>query len=79
MYTTYRLNANELDEKFIQSLKVLFRDKDIEIMVSEVDETAYLLRSDANRERLLKAIENVKPVLKQIAETQRKALKDKYK
>jgi len=59
MNTIYRLNANELDEKFIQSLKALFRDKDIEIMVSEVDETAYLFRSEANRERLLKAIENV--------------------
>jgi len=59
MQTTYRLNANELDEKFIQSLKALFKDKDLEIMVSEVDETAYLLRSQANKERLLKAIENV--------------------
>jgi len=59
MHTTYRLNANELDEKFIQSLKALFKDKDIEIMVSEVDETGYLLRSEANKERLLRAIENV--------------------
>ncbi|GLI35198.1 hypothetical protein [Desulforhabdus amnigena] len=58
MHTTYRLHANQLDEKFIQSLKALFGDKDIEIMVSEVDETAYLLRSEANEERLLKAIEN---------------------
>jgi antitoxin YefM len=59
MHTTYRLNANELDEKFIQSLKTLFKDKDIEIMVNEVDETAYLLRSEANKERLLIAVENV--------------------
>lgn len=58
MHTTDRLHANELDEKFIESLKALFGDKDIEIMVSEVDETAYLLRSEANKERLLKAIEN---------------------
>lgn len=59
MHTSYRLNANELDEKFIQSLKALFKDKDIEIMVSEVDETAYLFRSEANKERLLRAVENV--------------------
>jgi antitoxin YefM len=59
MNTTYRLNANELDEKFLQSLKALFKDKDIEIIVSEVDETAYLLRSEANKERLLKAVESV--------------------
>ncbi|MDR3553886.1 MAG: hypothetical protein P4L55_03945 [Syntrophobacteraceae bacterium] len=59
MHTTYRLNANELDEKFIQSLKALFKDKDIEIMVSELDELAYLLRTEANKERLLKAMANV--------------------
>ena len=28
-------------------------------MVSEVDETAYLFRSEANKERLLRAVENV--------------------
>ena len=59
MHTSYRPNANELDEKFIQSLKALFKDKDIEIMVSEVDEAAYLFRSEANKERLLRAVENV--------------------
>ncbi len=59
MKSIYRLNANDLDEKFIQSLKALFKDKDIEIIVNEVDETAYLLKWEANRERLLKAVENV--------------------
>jgi antitoxin YefM len=59
MHTVYRLKADELDEKFIQSLRTLFKDKDIEIIVSEVDETAYLFRSEANKERLLKAVENV--------------------
>lgn len=34
-------------------------DKEIEIAVSEIDETAYLMRSETNRERLLRAIENV--------------------
>ncbi len=64
MYTMYRLKANELDAKFLKSLKSLFKDKEIEIAVSETvasgeDETAYLLRSPANRERLLQALENV--------------------
>ena len=63
MYTVYRLKANELDSNFLKSLKSLFKDKDIEIAVCETpmedDETAYLLRSDANRERLMKALENV--------------------
>ena len=59
MYTIYRLNASELDSQFVESLKALFKDKEIEITVSEVDETAYLLRSEANKQRLLEAIRNV--------------------
>jgi antitoxin YefM len=58
------MNAAELDSRFLRALKAMFKDKDIEIVVceaaqSEEDETAYLLRSPVNRERLLKAIENV--------------------
>lgn len=60
MYSTYRLKANELDSKFIENLKTLFEDKEIEIAVYEIDETEYLLKADANRRRLLEAIENVK-------------------
>lgn len=37
MYTTYRLWADELDNDFIEALKTLFKDKEIEIVVSEVD------------------------------------------
>ena len=64
MYTIYRINADELDSRFIKALKALFKNKEIEIAVCEApeieeDETAYLLKSPANRERLLKAIENV--------------------
>jgi antitoxin YefM len=64
MYMTYKMNAAELDSRFLRALKAMFKDKDIEIVVceaaqSEEDETAYLLRSPANRDRLLKAIENV--------------------
>jgi antitoxin YefM len=59
MQTVYHLKTNELDSQFLESLKTLFKDKTIEIIVSEVDETAYLLHSDANRERLLQAIEHV--------------------
>jgi antitoxin YefM len=64
MYMTYRMNAAELDSRFLRALKAMFEDKDIEIVIceaaqSEEDETAYLLRSPVNRERLLKAIENV--------------------
>jgi antitoxin YefM len=64
MYTIYRVKANELDDRFLEALKTMFEHKEIEIVVCEVaqseeDETAYLMKSPANRERLLKAIENV--------------------
>ena len=58
MNATYRLNADELDAKFLAGLKKLFHTKEIEIVVSEVDETGYLLASDANRDRLLAAVAN---------------------
>ena len=64
MYTIYRLNANELDSRFIKALKAMFKNKEVEIAVCDVseieeDETTYLLKSPANREHLLKAIESV--------------------
>ena len=59
MMTTYRLRADELDEDFIASLRVLFGNKEVEITVTEVDETSYLLRSDANRRHLLQAVDNI--------------------
>jgi len=59
MYTIYRLNADELDSKFLESLKSAFGHKQIEIAVSESDETDYLLRAPANRERLQQALADV--------------------
>jgi len=60
MYTTYHLNSNDLDIHFIEAVKALFRDKEIEITIYEADETEYLLKSDANRKRLAEAMENVR-------------------
>ncbi|NUO78842.1 hypothetical protein HUU05_02100 [candidate division KSB1 bacterium] len=64
MYTIYRINANELDSRFVRAMKAMFKNKEIEIAVCEAaqtenDETAYLLKSPANKKRLLQAIENV--------------------
>lgn len=59
MYTVYRLNVNELDQRFIDALKAAFSGKDVEIIVSEVDETRYLMASEANRARLLQAVQHV--------------------
>jgi antitoxin YefM len=60
----YKMKVEELDSRFVRTLKTMFKDKEIEIAVcesgqSEEDETEYLLKSPANRDRLLKAIEHV--------------------
>ena len=59
MNTVYHLNADDLDDKIVNSIKAIFKNKEIEIVVFERDETAYLLRSPANREHLLNAIGDV--------------------
>jgi antitoxin YefM len=59
MQTIYQINADELDQNILDSIKALFKDKEIEIVVTERDETDYLLRSPANREYLLRAIADV--------------------
>ena len=50
---------DELDQQFLEGLKKAFAHKEIEITVSEADETDYLLRSPPNRERLLRAVADI--------------------
>ena len=59
MNAIYQLKADELDQAFLDAVKAAFKDKEIEITISERDETAYLLRSPENREHLLGAIADV--------------------
>ena len=59
MELTYRLNANELNEDFLKSVKALFKTKRISIFVEEeMDETDYLLSTEANRKHLEAAIKS---------------------
>ena len=59
MDATYRLSANELTMDFLKSLKTLYKDQKIAITIEvEQDETEYLLRSDANRKMLEKALKS---------------------
>ena len=61
MVTTYRLKPGELTETFFNALKEVYQDKEIEITVQEtMDETEYLLSTEANRKHLLEAIEELK-------------------
>lgn len=59
MDVIYHVKADELDQAFLDALKAMFKDREIEIAVHERDETAYLLRSPINRERLLRAVADV--------------------
>ena len=59
MRTIYRLKANQLDDNFLEDIQKTYQDKEIEIIVYEVDETEYLFKSDLNRSQLLKAKDNV--------------------
>jgi hypothetical protein len=60
MYSTYKLNADELSSDFIKALKNTYQHRQIEIIVQDVeDETEYLLSSPKNKKRLLSAVENV--------------------
>ena len=59
-YSTFHLNADDMNDSIVQSIKALYKGKKIELVVSEeIDETSYLLSSDANKDFLLNAIKDV--------------------
>lgn len=63
MTATFHIKASELNEAFLQKLHSLFSSDEIKIIVSEendLDETEYLLGNPIERERLLKAMEDIK-------------------
>lgn len=50
---------NDLDERFVEAFRALFKDKEVEITVTDIDETKYLLTGEANRAKLLQAVRNI--------------------
>ncbi len=59
MIATYTLKENELDMKFINSIKEIFKGKPVSITITdETDETAYLLSNPSNRKQLQINIES---------------------
>jgi len=75
MITTYQMDVNELTVEVINSIKAAFKNKTINITVSEAfDETEYLLASKANKEsieRSLKQAEEGKVVVFTLDEFQK--------
>ncbi len=59
MQANFILDSNELDYNFIDKLKAMFKGKRIELVVSESDDTKYLLSSDANKKALLASMTNI--------------------
>lgn len=61
MNTIFQINSDDLDNRFVDSIKALFKNRKLIISVSEeIDETAYLLQSTNNAKRLFDAMEEIK-------------------
>ncbi len=60
MVTIYRLHVNELSEELLNSIKAAFKNKTVEIIVTDtIDETEYLLATEANRKSLERAMKEI--------------------
>lgn len=60
MVSTFTLRTDELNETLIETIKKLFVDKEIEIIVQDVQtDTDYLLRTPANKRHLLESISSL--------------------
>jgi hypothetical protein len=60
MTTIYRVNANELSLEVINSIKEVFKDKLIDIIVTETpDETNYILSNKVNAQLLFESIDEL--------------------
>lgn len=62
MTATFELSVDEWNEEFFLQVKTLFKSGEIRGSVEpeEMDTTEYLLSNPANREHLMRAIENVR-------------------
>ena len=59
METSFRLNAADLDIRFLEALRQLFTDQNIVINVAtEADTTDYLLSDPARKARLMQALKD---------------------
>ena len=60
MNTTIRINANDINENIVASIKRMFKNKEIEINIYEaIDDTDYLFASPENRRIIEERMKNV--------------------
>ena len=58
MYSTFHLNFNELDNQFLERLRIMFANQKLIITVeTEMDETEYILQHPENKKAVLKSLE----------------------
>ncbi|MEJ7679279.1 MAG: hypothetical protein WKG06_15770 [Segetibacter sp.] len=76
MTNIYRLDVNELSEDLLNSIKAAFKDKGVEITVTEaLDEFDYLLSSENNKSYLkqsMKSLEDGKGITFTVQELEEK-------
>ena len=61
MTSTFELNANELNADFLKAIKQLFKNPTIRLTIDvDMDETEYLLQSEANKNHLMQALKNAR-------------------
>jgi antitoxin YefM len=61
MNFTQHIEADNLTSDFLDYVKKMFKGKKIKLTIeTELDDTAYLMASQPNHQRLLKSIKNVK-------------------
>lgn len=61
MNFTQLIDADNLTTDFLDYVKTLFKGKKIKLTIeTELDDTAYLMASEPNHQRLLKSMKNVK-------------------
>ncbi|MCK4663030.1 MAG: hypothetical protein KAT68_09210 [Bacteroidales bacterium] len=59
MNTTIKINAQDINENIMRSIKAMFGNKEIEINISEaLDDTDYLFRSVTNKKLLEERMKN---------------------
>jgi len=59
MQASFVLDSNELNSSFINKLKEMFKNKRIELYVTESDDTEYLCASPSNKDILNTSIANI--------------------